>query len=76
MGTIIQSEIQAGVIYGDRLNDEYVYMPASELGVIRPLCVYEHDGQREDVSLARALQLIRLRSLRPVEHPRLGRSSC
>jgi len=74
--SIIQSEIKAGVIYGDTVNDEFVYMPASELGLDDPICVYETKEQREDISLAEALKRIRLRSLKPALHPLLGQTSC
>ena len=29
---IVEAELRGGVIYGDRANGEYVYMPASEVG--------------------------------------------
>lgn len=74
--SIIQSEIKSGIIYGDTINNEYVYMPASELGLAEPLCVYEADGLREDIVLAEAMRLIRVRSLKPAKHPLLGASSC
>ena len=57
-------------------NDEYVYMPGSELGVKDPLCVYEAEGLREDVDMHEALRLIRVRSLKPARHPVWGESSC
>ena len=41
MKTMTESELRAGVIFGDNITDEYVYMPASELGVETPICVYE-----------------------------------
>lgn len=40
MKTMTESELRAGVIFGDNISDEYVYMPASELGVENPICVY------------------------------------
>lgn len=70
------SELKAGVIFGDNNTAEYVYMPASEIGVESPLCVYENDGQRSDVELQEALRLIRVRALKQVKHPVLGNSSC
>ena len=45
------SELKTGVIFGDNNTYEYVYMPASEIGVENPLCVYENNGQRSDVKL-------------------------
>ncbi len=74
--SLIQSEILSGIIYGDTLNNEFVYMPASELGVTEPLCVYETEDCRKDITLHDAMKLIRLRSLRPTIHPFLGKSSC
>ncbi|MBQ8698321.1 MAG: hypothetical protein IJ521_04925 [Schwartzia sp.] len=70
------SQLKAGRIFGDRATNEYVYMPASEIGTKDPICVYETDTQRNDVNLDEALRLIRVRSLRPTHHPRLGESSC
>ncbi|WP_338626211.1 hypothetical protein [Selenomonas sp. TAMA-11512] len=71
-----ESDLKAGVIFGDRATDEYVYMPASEIGVKVPVCVYEAPGLRDDIDFAEALRLIRVRSLRPTTHPRLGKTSC
>lgn len=76
MRTMTESELRAGVIFGDNTSDEYVYMPASELGVEDPICVYEYSLQREDVHMQEALDIIRRRSLKPAKHPRLGKSSC
>lgn len=76
MKIMTESELRASVIFGDNISDEYVYMPASELGVENPICVYEYSLQREDVQMAEALDIIRRRSLKPVKHPRLGESSC
>ena len=33
MRTLIEANLCDGVIYGDNVNLEYVYMPASEIGV-------------------------------------------
>ncbi len=76
MASLVESELKSGVIFGDAENAEYVYMPASELGVKEPICVYEAADARDDVDLKEALRLIRIRSLRPAIHPRLGKSSC
>jgi len=73
---ITLSELKTGVIFGDHENGEYVYMPASEIGVDSPMCVYENAGQRLDVDLSEAMRLIRVRALRQVRHPVLGSSSC
>ncbi len=76
MATMTEAELKAGVIFGDINTDEYVYMPASELGTEHPLCVYEYDDKRDDLDMPTALKTIRKRSLRPVSHPRLGKTSC
>ena len=76
MASLVESELKSGIIFGDAENAEYVYMPASELGVKEPICVYEVADARDDVDLKEALRLIRIRSLRPAIHPRLGKSSC
>ena len=68
---ITESELKTGVIFGDNENQEYVYMPGSEIGVDSPMCVYESDGRRLDVDLNEAL-----RALRHAKHPVLGTSSC
>lgn len=76
MSVIQTSQLKSGLVFGDHATDEYVYMPASEFGVENPVCVYESKNRRDDVSLDEALRLIRVRSLRPTKHPRLGESSC
>lgn len=76
MRTLIEANLCDGVIYGDNANLEYVYMPASEIGVKNPICVFEENSSREDISMSEALMIIHKRSLKPVKHPRLGISSC
>ena len=76
MSIMQTSQLKAGRIFGDCATEEYIYMPASELGVEHPVCVYETKVSRDDVSLDEALRLIRIRSLRPTNHPRLGENSC
>nr|WP_314807539.1 hypothetical protein [uncultured Selenomonas sp.] len=73
---IREAQLLRGIIFGDRNTDEYVYMPASEIGADPPVYVYEEGSCRHDVELAEALHLIRVRDLRPTEHPLLGRTSC
>ena len=70
------SELKSGIIFGDNASAEYVYMPASEIGIDSPMCVYENKGQRTDVDLQEALRLIRVRALKQTNHPVLGNSSC
>ena len=76
MATMTESQLRAGVIFGDNETGEFVYMPASELGVEHPMCVYEYDTARDDMNMEDAIRTIRLRSLRPASHPRLGKTSC
>ena len=76
MSVMQLSQLKAGRIFGDFATNEYVYMPAGEIGAKEPLCVYETETRRDDVGLDEALRLIRIRSLRPTRHPRLGESSC
>ena len=73
---IREAQLLRGIIFGDRNTDEYVYMPASEIGVEHPVCVYEEGKNRRDIDLPEALHLIRIRDLRPTEHPLLGKTSC
>lgn len=76
MSVMAKAKLEAGVIYGDKDNGEYVYMPASEIGVSNPLCVFEAGDERRDITLAEAVTLITRLSLRPTVHPRLGTTSC
>ena len=73
---IREAQLLRGIIFGDRNTAEYVYMPASEIGVEHPIYVYEEGTNRRDIDLAEALDLIRVRDLRPTTHPLLGRTSC
>ena len=73
---IREAQLLRGIIFGDRNTDEYVYMPASEIGTEIPVYVYEKGGSRRDIDLAEALHLIRVRDLRPTIHPHFGKTSC
>lgn len=73
---MVESKLKDGVIFGDPVNQEYVYMPGSEVGVAQPICVYEAGGSRKDVDIREALRLVRVRSLCPAQHPVLGERSC
>ena len=73
---IREAQLLRGIIFGDRMTDEYVYMPASGIGVDTPVYVYEEGKNRRDIDLSEALHLIRVRDLRPTEHPLLGKTSC
>ena len=73
---LAEAKLRVGVIYGDPENNEYVYMPGSELGVKDPLCVYEAEGLREDVDMREAPPRMRGRRRTPARHPVWGESSC
>lgn len=76
MSTMVTAELKAGVIYGDTSSHEYVYMPASEIGINEPLCVLETKTSRIDVTLKEAVSLVRKLSLKPAIHPKWGKYSC
>ena len=63
MRTLIEAELRDGVIYGDNLNGEYVYMPASEIGMENLVCILETTKGRQDVTMAEALKIVTRRSL-------------
>jgi hypothetical protein len=46
MSQIAQKHLLAGIIFGDAETGEYIYLPGGEVGTDRPLCVFEHDGQK------------------------------
>ena len=73
---MVNAKLQAGYIFGDNLNKEYVYMPGSEIGVKNPICVLEQKDQRTDVSLREAVNLVTKLSLKPVNHPIWGEKTC
>lgn len=75
MGSLKVSQLNDGVIFGDIVNREFIYIPAGECGADSPIPVYEHDGISEDIPLNNALELITRRSLKPSSHPRLGKKS-
>ena len=72
---MVEAKLRGGVIFGDPENEEFVYLPGSEIGASQPLCVYEAGDRREDVSMEQAAHLITVRSLRPTKHPKLGKNS-
>ena len=71
-----EAQLRRGVIFGDINTSEYVYMPGGEIGTEYPVYVYEQEMKRADIDLTEALHLIRVRDLRPTNHPLLGRTSC
>lgn len=75
MSRIHKEHLQAGYIFGDTANEEYVYLPAGEVGVDHPMCVLERQGNYEDVDLEEAAHLIDRLTLKPCSHPKLGKRS-
>lgn len=75
MASVKISQLKSGIIFGDNINKEYLYLPAGECAADNPVLVYEHDSLREDVPFKHALDLITWRSLKPVTHPLLGKNS-
>ena len=75
MSRVISGKLQAGVIFGDWDNSEYIYLPAGEVGSANPVCVLETGDKRTDLELDEAVRLIVRLGLKPVSHPRLGKNS-
>lgn len=73
MHKLAESRLLAGFIYGDSRNQEYIYLPGSELDAASPMLVYEIEGRLSDVTMEEALDIIEKRSLKPAVHPRLGK---
>lgn len=75
MSRIHKEHLQAGYIFGDPTNEEYIYLPAGEVGTDAPMCVIERGSSREDISLDEAAHLIDTLTLKACQHPMLGRRS-
>ena len=75
MSQIAKKHLLAGIIFGDAETGEYIYLPGGEVGTDQPLCVFEHDGQKEDVDLDRAGYLVDHLTLKQCSHPTLGKRS-
>lgn len=73
MSQIAKKHLLAGIIFGDADTGEYVYLPGGEVGENNPLCIFEHDGSRDDVTLDEAGELISHLTLKPCAHPKLGK---
>lgn len=73
MSVIVAEELKAGVILGDTDNNEYIYMPGSEIGSDNPMCIFEHKGQKDDLHLKEAVKLALKLTLKPCTHPTLGK---
>ncbi len=76
MSVMVAAQLKAGLIFGDTLTKEYVYMPGGEIGIEQPLCVLETAHSRQDVDLKQAVALVIRLSLKPIKHPLLGSKSC
>lgn len=75
MSQIAQKHLLAGIIFGDAETGEYIYLPGGEVGADNPLCVFEHDSTKEDVTLEEAGYLVSHLTLKPCAHPTLGKRS-
>ena len=75
MGQIAKKHLLAGIIFGDTETGEYIYLPGGEVGAEHPLCVFEHDGTKEDIDLDMAGHLIDHLTLKKCIHPTLGNTS-
>ena len=75
MSQIAKKHRLAGIIFGDRENNEYIYLPGGEVGTDKPMCIYEHDGQRDDIDLDEAGYLVEHLILKKCSHPSLGNRS-
>lgn len=73
MSRIHKEHLQAGYIFGDPHNKEYIYLPAGEVSADQPLCVLETPRGREDITLTQAADLIDRLSLKACSHPTLGK---
>lgn len=72
MSRLHKEHLQAGFIYGDPANGEYVYLPPGEVGTDQPLAVLENSKGRTDISLDQATHLIDKLTLKRCKHPSLG----
>ena len=55
MSRIHKEHLQAGYIFGDTVNQEYIYLPSGEVGTEHPLAVLETPTKREDITLDEAV---------------------
>lgn len=75
MSQIAKKHLLAGIIFGDTETGEYIYLPGGEVGTDQPLCIFEHDGKKEDITLQDAGALIDHLTLKKCSHPSLGSRS-
>lgn len=76
MSRMTAEHLKAGIIFGDHSTQEYLYLPAGEIGMEDPLCVIETPQGRQDITMKQALLYVLKLSLKPVCHPQLGKNSC
>ncbi|MEN6413456.1 MAG: hypothetical protein ABFC84_12000 [Veillonellales bacterium] len=72
MSTIIVEHLTAGIVFGDPASEEYVYLPAGEIGATVPLCILKTPTGSQDITLEQAVRCISRLNLRPIHHPQLG----
>lgn len=75
MSRIHKEHLQAGYIFGDTINQEYIYLPSGEVGTDHPLAVLETPTKREDITLDEAVHMIDTLTLKRCSHPTLGKKS-
>lgn len=75
MSRIHAEHLQAGYIFGDPANKEYIYLPAGEVSASHPLAVFESPKGREDLTIDEAVQAIDRLTLRRCSHPTLGKKA-
>ncbi len=73
MSVVIAEELKAGIILGDPDNEQYIYMPGSEIGVDDPMCIYEEKGSKTDLHIKEAVELAKRLTLKPAIHPVYGK---
>ena len=74
MSRIHKEHLQAGYIFGDTINQEYIYLPSGEVGTDHPLAVLETPTKREDITLDEAVHMIDTLTLKRCSHPTLGKN--
>ena len=75
MSRIHKEHLQAGYIFGDTINQEYIYLTSGEVGTDHPLAVLETPTKREDITLDEAVHMIDTLTLKRCSHPTLGKKS-
>ncbi len=73
MSVVMAEELQAGIILGDPDNEQYMYMPGSEIGSSDPMCIFEEKGNKTDLHMEEAVALAKRLTLKPCRHPKLGK---